>query len=101
MMRVGLFVELTARPGKEDAVAAFLAGAREAALEESQTLAWFAFHLEGSRFAIFDCFDNDTGRNAHLSGPIAAALTAHADELLAEPPAIRRVDLLADTLDRA
>ena len=78
MMRVGLFVELTARPGKEDAVAAFLAGAREAAVEESQTLAWFAFHLEGSRFAIFDCFDNDAGRNAHLSGPIAAALTVFA-----------------------
>jgi quinol monooxygenase YgiN len=98
MTRVGLFVELKAKAGKGDAVADFLAGAREAALQEPQTLIWFAFRFDETTFGIFDCFDDETGRDAHLNGPIAAALMAHADELLAEPPVIRPVDLLADTL---
>ena len=98
MSRVGLFVELKAKAGKGDGVAAFLASAREAALQEPQTLIWFAFRFDETTFGIFDAFEDDTGRTAHLNGPIAAALMAHADELLAEPPAIRPVNLLADTL---
>jgi hypothetical protein len=45
-------------------------------------------------FGIFDAFADDTGRKAHLAGPIAAALMAKASELLAEPPQIEQVDVL-------
>ncbi|OQW70936.1 MAG: antibiotic biosynthesis monooxygenase [Proteobacteria bacterium ST_bin13] len=101
MSRVGLFVELKAKAGKGDVVADFLAGAREVALQEPQTLVWFAFRFDETTFGIFDAFEDNAGRSAHLNGPIAAALMAHADELLAEPPAIRPVDLLADTLTKS
>ncbi|WP_066819052.1 putative quinol monooxygenase [Sphingomonas mali] len=101
MNRVGLFVELKARPGKGGEVAAFLAGAREAAAAEPETLVWFALRFDEERFGIFDSFADETGRAAHLNGPIAAALMDHAEALLAEPPTIRQVDVLADLIRAA
>ena len=98
MTKVALYVELKAKPGKEQAVADFLAGARPLALAEPGTAVWFAVRLDPQTFAIFDAFNDDAGRQAHLNGPIAAALMAHADELLAAPPQIRHADVLADTL---
>jgi quinol monooxygenase YgiN len=40
-------------------------------------------------FAIFDTFEGEPGRDAHLNGPIAAALISKVGELLAAPPKIR------------
>jgi len=93
-----LLVQLTAKPGKEEELAAFLASARPLAVAEPETVVWFAVRLDLHTFAIFDAFDDEAGRQAHLSGPIAAALMAHADALLAVPPSIRKADVLADTL---
>src|ERR1700752_1104495 len=98
MTKPALLVQLRAKPGKEEALAAFLAGARALAAAESVTLAWFAMRLGPDAFAVFDTFADEQGRQAHLEGPIAAALMAHADELLAVPPQIHRADVLADTL---
>lgn len=95
---MGLLVELEAKPGKEEDVAAFLAGALPLAEEETDTVAWFAVRSGPSTFAIFDVFPDDQGRDAHLAGPIAAALMAHAEELLAAPPEIKKVDVLAAKL---
>jgi hypothetical protein len=44
---------------------------------------------------VFDAFEDDAGRKAHLNGPIAAALMSKATALLSEPPKIEQVDLLA------
>jgi len=96
--KVALLVELQAKPGKGDEVAAFLASAQALAAAEPETLVWFALRVDTDTFVVFDAFADDHGRSAHLSGPIAAALLAHADELLAQPPHIRRPDVLADTL---
>jgi quinol monooxygenase YgiN len=98
MTSVALFVELKAKPGKEEALAAFLAGARDLAVAEPQTVAWFALRADTDTFMIFDAFDDESGREAHLNGRIAEALFAHADELLAAPPQIRRPAVLADKL---
>ena len=98
MVKVGLLVRLVARPGKEEEVAAFLASAAPLAEAESLTTVWFALRLSKSEFGIFDAFADETGRKAHLGGPIAAALMAKAGDLLAEPPSIRPVDLLAAKL---
>jgi quinol monooxygenase YgiN len=98
MTKFSLLVELKAKPGKEEALKAFLAGAQPLAAAEPGTTAWFAVRLDARTFAIFDAFENEAGREAHLSGPIAAALMAHADELLATAPQIRKADVLADVL---
>jgi quinol monooxygenase YgiN len=93
--KVGLFVRLEAKPGKEAEVAAFLAGALPLAQEERATSVWFAIQLGASTFAVFDAFPDEAGRQAHLSGRIASALMAKAGELLSSPPSIEKWDALA------
>jgi quinol monooxygenase YgiN len=95
MVKLALLVRLEARPGKEAEVAAFLAAALPLANAEADTPVWFALKIGPSTFGIFDCFTDQAGRQAHLDGPIAAALMARADELLSQPPTIEMVDLLA------
>ncbi|HVY31071.1 MAG TPA: antibiotic biosynthesis monooxygenase [Polyangiaceae bacterium] len=98
MVKVGIWARLQAKPGKEREVAAFLAGALPLAQQEAKTVVWFAVRLSEREFGIFDAFADDSGRSAHLEGPIAAALMAKAGELLAEPPRIEKVDVLAAKL---
>ena len=95
MVRVALWVRLEARPGKEAAVEAFLKSGLALANQEPATTAWFALKIGPSTFGIFDAFPDDSGRSAHLNGPIAAALMANASELLSSPPSIEKVDVLA------
>jgi quinol monooxygenase YgiN len=98
MVTVSLFVRLEAKPGKEVAVAAFLDQGLQLANQETTTPLWFALRLSKSTFAIFDAFENESGRQAHLNGPIAKALMANAPELLASPPSIERADVLGAKL---
>ena len=98
MVHVALLVRLTAKPGKEQELAAFLEAGLALARQEPETTAWFALRLGPSTYGIFDAFPSDAGRKAHLAGPIAAALMAKAPELLAEPPQIEQVDVLAAKL---
>jgi quinol monooxygenase YgiN len=95
MMKVGLFVRLEAKAGKEAEVESFLQGGLAIVQGEPATLAWFAIRLGPSTFGIFDAFPDDAGRQAHLSGRVAAALMARAPELLSFPPSIEKVDVLA------
>ena len=98
MVKLGLLVTMEAKPGKEQELSDFLAGALPLAEDEPATTAWFAVRLGGSTFGIFDVFPDEAGRDAHLSGPIAAALMANASELLAKPPVIEKLDVLAAKL---
>jgi quinol monooxygenase YgiN len=98
MVRKSLLVTLQAKPGKEEEVAQFLASALPLANQESQTVSWFALRIGPSTFGIFDTFADDAGRDAHLSGAIAQALMAKADQLLSAPPKIEKVDVLAAKL---
>ena len=95
MVRVGLLVRLQAKPGKEAEVASSLESGLALANQEAATVVWFALRLGPSTFGIFDAFADDAGRKAHLGGQIAAALMAKAADLLAEPPKIEQVDVLA------
>jgi quinol monooxygenase YgiN len=94
----GLWVPLEAKPGKEEDVARFLEGGRSLVEDEPDTTAWFAVRLGDSQFAIFDVFPDDSGRQAHLSGRVAEALMAQADELLVRPPDILQADVIASKL---
>ena len=98
MVQVALLVRLEAKPGKEAEVASFLEGGLAIVEEEPATTAWFAIRLGPSTFGIFDAFPDESGRQAHLSGRVAAALMAKAPELLAQPPVIEKVDVLAAKL---
>ncbi|MEO7910004.1 MAG: antibiotic biosynthesis monooxygenase, partial [Roseiflexaceae bacterium] len=92
MVNVGLLVRLEAKPGKEADVESFLRSGLAIVQEEPATIAWFAIRLSPSTFGIFDAFPDEAGRQAHLSGRVAAALMANAPELLAQPPSIEPID---------
>jgi quinol monooxygenase YgiN len=98
MVKLALFVRLEAKPGKEADVEKFLRGGLPIVQDEPDTIAWFAIRLGPKTFGIFDAFPDEVGRQAHLSGKVAAALMAQAPELLATPPVIEKCDVLAAKL---
>lgn len=95
---VGLLVTLTAKPGKETELADLLAAALPIVQDEPGTVAWFAFKVDDATYGIVDFFATDEGRQAHLAGRIPATLMDRADDLLASPPDIKPVDVLASKL---
>ena len=100
MLSLGLFVRLEAKPGKEKEVAAFLKQGLQMAHQETTTPLWFALRLGPSTFAVLDAFPDESGRQAHLNGPIAKALMAHAPNLLAGPPSIEKAEILGAKLSQ-
>jgi quinol monooxygenase YgiN len=96
MAKLALYVQLTSKPGKEKDVEALLQKGAEMAAGEKGTIAWFGFKDSDTSYGIFDTFDDEAAREAHLHGPIAAALMAKADELLASPPKIFKIEMIAE-----
>ena len=90
-----LWVMLEAKPGKEKDVENFLHGGLPIVEAEPQTITWYALRIGPSTFGIFDTFPDEAGRQAHLQGKVAAALMAKASELLAKPPSIEKISILA------
>src|SRR3984893_3005714 len=98
MSKLALYVPLEAKPGKEKEVADFLKSALPLVDAEPGTVTWFAIQEGPSSFALFDTFEGESGGRAPLKGKVAAALIAKAGELLAKPPAILKIAILADKL---
>jgi len=98
MVKEALFVRLEAKSGKEKEVENFLKGGLPLVMAEPATTAWFGIRIGPNTFGIFDAFPDEAGRQAHLSGKVAAALMAKAGELLSKPPTIEKVDVLAAKL---
>lgn len=99
-VRVALLIRLEAKPGKEADVADFLRSGLPLVQAEPATIAWFGIQLGPSTFGIFDAFPDESGRQAHLAGKVAAALKERGDELFAEPPTIEQVNVLAAKLPK-
>ena len=95
MSKLAIWAQVEAKPGKEQTVAEFLKSAQALAEKEQGTISWYAVKLSGSKFGIFDTFADENGKNAHLTGAIAKALFAKAEELFAEPPQILQANILA------
>jgi quinol monooxygenase YgiN len=95
MVKVALLVRLEAKSGKEAQVEAFLKSGLSIVQNEPGTTVWFALRMGPTTFGIYDAFQDESGRQAHLTGKVAAALMAQAPELLAKPPVIEKVDVLA------
>ena len=91
----GLLALLEAKPGKGDELAAFLEQGRALAAEEPGTVTWYAFKVSDTTYGIFDTFEDEDGRRAHLHGQIPAALGQVAEDLLAKDPDIRPLDIIA------
>src|SRR5512135_461602 len=98
MVTLALLVRLEAKPGKEAEVENFLKGGLAVVQGEPDTTAWFAIRMGKSTFGIFDAFPDESGRQAHLTGKVAAALKEKASDLFAQPPVIEKVDVLAAKL---
>ncbi|UWZ84408.1 putative quinol monooxygenase [Occallatibacter riparius] len=98
MNRFGILVTLQARPGRESDVEQFLKSALPLVEAETGTTTWFAIRIGPSMFGIFDTFKDEAGRATHLSGEVAKALLARADELFVTAPDIKTVDILAEKL---
>jgi quinol monooxygenase YgiN len=93
-----LFVRLEAKAGKENEVAKFLETGLAMANQEATTPIWFALRLGPATFGIFDAFKDESGRQAHLNGPIAKALMAQAPTVFSKPPVIEKIDVLGAKL---
>jgi len=95
MEKFALLARVEAKPGKENEVLAFLKSALPLAQAEPETVRWYALQIGPSTFGVFDTFETESGRQAHLAGRIAEALMANASALLSKPPVIELVDLIA------
>lgn len=97
-VNVGLLVRLEAKPGKEAEIEKFLKSGLDVVRGESATITWYALRLSATTFGIFDTFPDNSGRDAHLNGQLAAALMAKAGDLFSKPPQIEKVDILSAKL---
>ncbi len=95
MKKLGLLATLKAKSGKENEVEQFIKGAIDLARQENKTLTWYSFKIDTNTFGIFDTFENEEGREAHLNGEIAKALMENADRLLSEAPKIQKIEILS------
>jgi quinol monooxygenase YgiN len=94
-IKLGLLATLEAKPGKGDELGAFLPAGRELAAAEPGTVTWYAFKLGETTYGIFDTFETEDARQAHINGEIPRALGQVAADLLAAEPDIRPIDVIA------
>jgi quinol monooxygenase YgiN len=98
MVKFALLARMEAKASKAAEAAEFLRSALPLAQQEPATTVWFAWQIGPSTFGIFDAFADESGRQAHLTGQIAAALMAKAPDLFAGTPTIEKLDVLAAKL---
>jgi len=95
MKKLGLLVTLKAKEGKELELSNFLNEAVNLARREEKTITWYSFRIDQSTFGIFDTFETESGREAHLQGSIASGIMELAEDLLLETPKIEKVEILS------
>jgi quinol monooxygenase YgiN len=96
MAKYALYVSLKAKPGKESEVEAFLKQGAEMSKAETGTVTWYGIKEDDGAYAVFDTFDDETGRNAHLDGDIAKALMGKAEELFSNKLQIHKIQIIAN-----
>jgi quinol monooxygenase YgiN len=93
-VKLGFLVTLEAKAGKEAELEQLLSAGLDLAEQEPETVTWYAARLAPTTFVIFDTFEAESGRQAHATGKVAAALQSAVD-LLAAPPQIQPIDIVA------
>ena len=94
-VRFGVLARLEAKPGRGADLGAFLESGREIAVAEQGTMTWYAFKISETTYGIFDTFETEAARDAHLGGQIPVALGQVAADLLASAPSIETIDIIA------
>ena len=94
-IRLGVLALLEAKPDKGTELSTFLENGRALAAAEPGTVTWYAFKITDTTYGIFDTFETDEGRQAHIDGEIPRALAHVGTDLLAKEPDIRLVDVIA------
>ena len=98
MAKFALLVELKAKPGKEAEVEAFLEKEATLVRKEPGTLSWHAAKVEGEPgvYRVFDTFNDEAAREAHLNGEAGQELAEHWEELFSEAPKVSRLHVIAE-----
>ena len=96
MAKYALYVSLKAKPGKEAEVEAFLKQGAEMSKKETGTMTWYGIKEGDGAYAVFDTFNDESGRDAHLNGDIAKALIANFDALFSNTLQIHKIQIIAD-----
>jgi quinol monooxygenase YgiN len=94
-VQLGLLALLESKPGRGDDLGTFLKAGQALAAAEGGTVTWYAFKISDTSYGIFDTFETEEARQAHLGGEIPTALGQVAPDLLAKDPDIRTVDIVA------
>ena len=95
MAKQAIWVMLKAKPGKEGEIEAFLAQGATMSHDEPDTVTWYGVKMAPGVYGVFDTFDDEAGRDAHLSGEIAKALMAKASDLFSNQLQIEQMEILA------
>ena len=95
MAKQAIWVMLKAKPGKEADVEAFLKQGAAMSNDEPKTVTWYGVKLSSGVYGVFDTFDDEAGRDAHLNGEIAKALMANASALFSNEIQIETMEILA------
>ena len=93
--KIGLLVILEAKPGKQDALLQWLRDSVDDVNKEPGTITWDAFRIDELTFGIFDTFEDEIGRHAHINGKVTESIGELTAELLSGPPQVRQIDVLA------
>jgi quinol monooxygenase YgiN len=96
MAKFALLVELKAKPGRESEIEAFLKKEAVLVRGEPGTLSWHAAKVEGEPgvYRIFDTFNDEVGREAHLNGEAGQELAANAEKLFSVAPKVYRLQVV-------
>ena len=73
-VKFGILALLEAKNDKGPDLQAFLESGRAIAAAEEGTVTWYAFRIGDTTFGIFDTFETEDARGAHLNGQIPEAL---------------------------
>jgi quinol monooxygenase YgiN len=95
MAKQAIWVMLKAKPGKEADVEAFLKQGADMSNDEPATVTWYGVKMGPGMYGVFDTFEDEAGRDAHMNGEIAKALMANASELFSNELKIEKMEILA------
>ena len=94
----GVLLTLPPKEGKQADLEKFLRDAQPLVEAEPKTRAWFAIRFENGDCGIFDVFEDNGGRLAHLAGAVPRELAKHGFSLLGGLPDPDLIDIVADRI---
>lgn len=91
----GVLVTLEAGTDRQDEVARFLREGLTSVLSEIGTTTWYSYRITESLFGVYATFADAESRRAYLDGEFAKNLDAAAGDILAGPPRVDEIGVVA------